>query len=44
MPAAKPLPPATPQPSDDELELKRDMEYFVQPEDAVVPRTGDLES
>src|SRR5216117_3438295 len=33
---------APPQPSDDELELERDMEYFVEPEDAVAPRTGDL--
>jgi DNA-directed RNA polymerase subunit beta' len=37
-----PPPPALPQPSDDELELERDMEYFVEPEDAVAPRTGDL--
>jgi len=37
-----PPPPALPQPSDDELELERDMEYFVEPEDAVAPRTGDI--
>jgi DNA-directed RNA polymerase subunit beta' len=36
-----PPPPALPQPSDDELELERDMEYFVEPEDATVPR-GDV--
>jgi len=29
-----------PQPSDDELELERDMEYFVEPDEALVPRTG----
>ena len=27
---------------DDELELERDMEYFVEPEEALGPRTGDL--
>src|SRR4051812_26289500 len=37
-----PPPPALPQPSDDELELERDMEYFVEPEEALGPRTGDL--
>ena len=37
-----PPPPALPQPSDDELELERDMEYFVEPDEAVGPRTGDL--
>ena len=36
-----PPPPALPQPSDDELELERDMEYFVEPEEALGPRTGD---
>ena len=36
-----PPPPAAPQPSDDELELERDMEYFVEPEEALGPRTGD---
>jgi DNA-directed RNA polymerase subunit beta' len=35
-----PPPPALPQPSDDELE--RDMEYFVEPDEALGPRTGDL--
>ena len=34
--------PAPPQPSDDELELERDMEYFVEPEEALGPRGGDL--
>jgi hypothetical protein len=28
-----------PQPSDDELELKRDLEYFVEPDEAIAPRT-----
>jgi len=32
----------TGQPTDDELELERDMEYFVEPEEALGPRTGDL--
>ena len=36
-----PPPPALPQPTDDELELERDMEYFVEPEEALGPRTGD---
>ena len=31
-----------PQPSDDEMELERDMEYFVEPDEALAPRTGDL--
>ena len=39
IPADEPPPPA--QPSDDELELERDMEYFVEPEEALGPRTGD---
>ena len=26
----------------DEMELERDMEYFVEPEEALGPRTGDL--
>ena len=30
-----------PLPSDDELELERDMEYFVEPEEALGRRTGD---
>jgi DNA-directed RNA polymerase subunit beta' len=41
-PDEPPPPPALPQPSDDELELERDMEYFVEPEEALGPRTGDL--
>jgi len=32
-----PPPPALPQPSDDELELERDMEYFVEPDEALGP-------
>jgi hypothetical protein len=36
-------PPAPPQPSDDELELESDLEYFVEPDDVpLAPRTGDL--
>jgi hypothetical protein len=34
-----PRPPV--QPTDDELELERDMEYFVEPDEALAPRTGD---
>jgi len=41
-PDEPPPPPAPPQPSDDEMELERDMEYFVEPEEALGPRTGDL--
>jgi hypothetical protein len=41
-PDEPPPPPAPIQPTDDELELERDMEYFVEPDDALVPRTGDL--
>ena len=42
IPADEP-PPAPPQPSDDELELERDLEYFVEPDDVpLAPRTGDL--
>jgi DNA-directed RNA polymerase subunit beta' len=47
IPADEPPPPPAPvQPTDDELELERDMEYFVEPDEAMVPRTGpgDLES
>ena len=29
------------EPSDDELELERDMEYFVEPEEALGPRIGE---
>jgi DNA-directed RNA polymerase subunit beta' len=32
IPPDEPPPPAPPQPSDGELELERDMEYFVEPE------------
>src|ERR1044072_25506 len=38
-----PPPPALPQPSDDELELERDMEYFVEPEEALGTRGDTLE-
>jgi DNA-directed RNA polymerase subunit beta' len=43
-PDEPPPPPALPQPSDDELELERDMEYFVEPDEALGPLTprGDL--
>jgi DNA-directed RNA polymerase subunit beta' len=41
-PDEPPPPPAPVQPTDDELELERDMEYFVEPEEALGPRTGDL--
>jgi len=30
------------QPTDEELDLERDMEYFVEPDEAMVPKTGDL--
>jgi DNA-directed RNA polymerase subunit beta' len=39
-PDEPPPPPAPVQPTDDELELERDMEYFVEPDEAMVPRTG----
>ncbi|HZR25324.1 MAG TPA: hypothetical protein VFA59_17140, partial [Vicinamibacterales bacterium] len=40
IPADEPPPPPAPvQPTDDELELERDMEYFVEPDEALVPRT-----
>jgi hypothetical protein len=39
IPADEPPPPPPPvQPTDDELELERDMEYFVEPDEALVPR------
>ena len=43
-PAEEPPPPALPQPIDDELELERDMEYFVGPDEELGPLTprGDL--
>jgi hypothetical protein len=31
------------QPTDDELELERDLEYFVEPDEALAPRTGEVE-
>src|SRR5690242_5285389 len=37
-PDEPPPPPAPPQPSDEELDLERDMEYFVEPEEALGPR------
>jgi DNA-directed RNA polymerase subunit beta' len=43
IPPDEPPPPPPPvQPSDEELELERDMEYFVEPEEALGPRAGDL--
>src|SRR3989442_729242 len=43
IPPDEPPPPPPPvQPTDDELELERDMEYFVEPEEALGPRTGDV--
>ena len=40
IPLDEPLPPPV-QPADDELELERDMEYFVEPDEApLAPRTG----
>ncbi|PYR50758.1 MAG: DNA-directed RNA polymerase subunit beta', partial [Acidobacteria bacterium] len=43
IPPDEPPPPPPPvQPTDDELELERDLEYFVEPEEALGPRTGDL--
>jgi DNA-directed RNA polymerase subunit beta' len=40
-PDEPPPPPAPPQPSDDLDDLERDMEYFVDPDEALAPRTGD---
>src|SRR5947199_10377467 len=38
----RPPTPAPPQPSDDEAQLERDMEYFVEPDDvAIAPGIGD---
>jgi len=43
IPPDEPPPPPPPvQPTDDELELERDMEYFVEPDEALAPRTGDI--
>jgi DNA-directed RNA polymerase subunit beta' len=39
-PDEPPPPPAPPQPSDELDDLERDMEYFVEPDEAMVPRTG----
>ena len=36
-----PPPPAPPQPSDELDDLERDLEYFIEPEEALGPRTGD---
>jgi hypothetical protein len=36
-------PPPMPQPSDDELELERDMVYFVEPEKALGTRGETIE-
>jgi DNA-directed RNA polymerase subunit beta' len=41
-PDEPPPPPAPPQPSDELDDLERDMEYFVEPDEALAPRTGDL--
>src|SRR5262245_60110687 len=41
-PDEPPPPPAPVQPTDDELELERDMEYFVEPDEALVPKTPDI--
>jgi DNA-directed RNA polymerase subunit beta' len=43
IPPDEPPPPPPPvQPSDEELELERDMEYFVEAEEVLGPRAGDL--
>jgi hypothetical protein len=41
-PDEPPPPPAPIQPTDDELELERDMEYFVEPDEALVPKTPEI--
>src|SRR5262249_23620699 len=41
-PDEPPPPPAPVQPTDDELELERDMEYFVEPDEALVPKTPGI--
>jgi len=42
IPADEPPPPPPPvQPTDDELELERDMEYFVEPDEIVAPRVAE---
>jgi DNA-directed RNA polymerase subunit beta' len=40
-PDEPPPPPPPEQPSDEELDLERDMEYFIEPEEALGPRAGD---
>jgi len=41
IPADEPPPPPAPvQPTDELDDLERDMEYFVEPDEAMVPRTG----
>jgi DNA-directed RNA polymerase subunit beta' len=42
-PDEPPPPPAPPQPTDEELDLERDMEYFVEPEEALGARGDTLE-
>jgi hypothetical protein len=43
IPADEPPPPPPPvQPTDELDDLERDMEYFVEPDEALAPRTGDL--
>jgi DNA-directed RNA polymerase subunit beta' len=42
IPADEPPPPPAPiQPAEDDLDLDREMEYLVEPEEALGPRTGD---
>jgi DNA-directed RNA polymerase subunit beta' len=44
IPADEPPPPPAPiQPAEDDLDLDREMEYLVEPEEALGPRGGDLE-
>ena len=38
-----PPPPALPQPTDEELDLERDMEYFIEPEEALGARGETIE-
>ncbi len=42
-PDEPPPPPPVLQPSDDEVEFDREMEYLVEPEDAIGPAAGDVE-
>jgi DNA-directed RNA polymerase subunit beta' len=42
-PDEPPPPPPVLQPSDDEVEFDREMEYLVEPEDAIGPAAGDIE-